>query len=213
MRITIGLVDDHQLFLKSLTSLLQSFDKYEVVLEALNGKDMQDKLRLLETPPDLMLIDMNMPVMNGVDTANWLSEHYPVIKLIALSMNDSDTAIINMLRAGCCAYLLKDSHPTELEKALDGVQELGYYQSDNRNVNYGRLIMKANREKDLKLTARELEFIQHACSEMTYKEIANKMSVSERTVDGYRETLFQKLNVQSRVGLCMEALRREFVKL
>ncbi|WP_217606478.1 response regulator transcription factor [Chitinophaga sp. GbtcB8] len=213
MPITIGLVDDHQLFLKSLTSLLQSFDKYEVVLEALNGKDMQDKLRLLKTPPDLMLIDVNMPVMNGVDTANWISENYPVIKLIALSMNDSDASIINMLRAGCCAYLLKDSHPTELEKALDEVQQNGYYNSDNNNINYGRLMMKANKEKDLKLTVRELEFIQHACSDMTYKEIANKMNVSERTVDGYRETLFQKLNVQSRVGLCMEALRREFVKL
>ncbi|HEY8919876.1 MAG TPA: response regulator transcription factor [Chitinophaga sp.] len=213
MRITIGLVDDHQLFLKSLTSLLQSFDKYEVILEALNGKDMQDKLRLLKTPPDLMLIDVNMPVMNGVDTANWISENYPVIKLIALSMNDSDASIINMLRAGCCAYLLKDSHPTELEKALDEVQQNGYYNSDNNNINYGKLIMKANKEKELRLTARELEFIQHACSDMTYKEIANKMNVSERTVDGYRETLFQKLNVQSRVGLCMEALRREFVKL
>ena len=213
MRITIGLVDDHQLFLKSLTSLLQSFDKYEVVLEALNGKEMQEKLRLLETPPDLMLIDMNMPVMNGVDTANWLSEHYPLIKLIALSMNDKDTAIINMFNAGCCAYLLKDSHPAELEKALDRVQEHGFYNSDNSNVNYGRLMMKANKDKDLKLTARELEFIQHVCSEMTYKEIAGKMGVSERTVDGYREALFQKLNVQSRVGLCLEALRREFVKL
>lgn len=213
MPITIGLVDDHQLFLKSLAMMLRSFDKYEVVMEALNGKDLQDKLSVAKEVPELMLIDVNMPVMNGVDTSRWLSERYPAMKLIALSMNDKDLTIISMLQAGCCAYILKDTHPSELEKALDEVERTGCYNADSSNVNFRRLMMKVSESQHVRISPNELQFLQYACSELTYKEVAAKMNLSERTIDGYRESLFQKLNVQSRVGLCMEALRRELVKL
>lgn len=213
MRITIGLVDDHQLFLKSLVMMLQSFNKYDVTVEALNGKDLQVKLAVLDEVPDIMLIDVNMPVMNGIDTAIWLSEKYPAMKLIALSMNDKDITIISMFKAGCCAYLLKDTNPSELEKALDEVYKHGFYNADSSNVNFRRLLAKMDDSNNIKMTAKELQFLQYACSELTYKEVAVLMKLSERTIDGYRESLFQKFNVQSRVGLCMEALRRELVKL
>ena len=213
MKKRIGLVDDHQLFLKSLALMIESFNDYEVVVEALNGKDLRDKLAGLSQLPDMIIIDVNMPVMDGIETATWLTAHHPGISLIALSMNDKDQSIINMFRAGCTAYMMKDIHPAELEKALQEVSTRGYYNADTGNLNFRRLLQKADEKQELKLTARELQFLKLACTEFTYKQIADKLGLSERTIDGYRESLFQKFNVQSRVGLCLEALRREFVSL
>jgi DNA-binding NarL/FixJ family response regulator len=214
MKTTIGLVDDHQLFLKSLALMMESFHEYEVVVEALNGSALQTILK--QSPqklPEMMLIDVNMPVMDGVATAKWLNENYPEMHLIALSMNDSDAAVIEMFKAGCCAYLLKDTHPNELEKALIEVRKKGYYNADRANVNFRRLLMKADEKPEITLSGREKGFLELACSELTYKHIAAKMGLSERTIDGYREALFEKFHVQSRVGLCLEALRKKFVKL
>jgi len=130
MKITVGIVDDHQLFLKSLGLMLSGFDNYTVTIEALSGKELQQKMQVTEILPQIILLDVNMPVMDGVETASWLHTHYPDIKLVALSVNDTDKAIISMIRAGCCAYLLKDIHPNELEKALDEINIKGYYNAD-----------------------------------------------------------------------------------
>jgi len=211
MKLTIGIVDDHQLFLKSLSLMLESFKVYEVVLEALNGKELQEKMQQKKIVPDIILIDVNMPVMNGIETATWLFEQYPQVKLVALSMNDTDKAIIGMLKAGCCAYLLKDTHPNELEKALQEISTKGYYNADVSNINFRRLL-QAEKEA-LHINEKEKQFLQLACSDKTYKQIAAIMGVTERTVDSYRENLFQKLKVQSRVGLALEAIRKELVKL
>lgn len=213
MKIKVGLVDDHQLFLKSLSLMLEALKDFEVTIEALNGQDLQKKLMGKNDIPDLMLIDVNMPVMDGFATANWLQEQHPSIRLIALSMNDKDNAIIRMFRAGCCAYLLKDVHPTVLGKALHEVYTKGYYNADSAIFNAGRLLTRLEKELQLKLTPKESLFLKLACSELTYKQIAAEMKVSERTVDGYRESLFQKFGVQSRVGLCLEAIRKEFIIL
>jgi DNA-binding NarL/FixJ family response regulator len=211
MKISIGIVDDHQLFLKSLSLMLQSFNIYEVVIEANNGKDLQEKMSFLKKTPEIMLIDVNMPVMDGIATATWLNKNYRSTKLVALSQNDGDKTIIGMIKAGCCAYLLKDTHPNELEKALHEIYTKGFYNADVSNINYRRLLQF---EKDLlNINEKEKTFLQFACSDMTYKQIAAEMGLSERTIDGYRESLFHKLNVQSRVGLALEAIRRELVTL
>ncbi|MGC4235000.1 MAG: response regulator transcription factor [Niabella sp.] len=213
MKTRIALVDDHQLFLKSLSLMLESFKVYQVVLEASNGKDLQEKLGKIKELPEIILIDVNMPVMNGIETAKWLSENYPQIKPVALSMNADDNAIISMFKAGCCGYLLKDTHPNELEKALDEISRKGFYNADAGNINFRRILMKADEKEDIQISPKEMIFLQYACSDLTYKQIATEMYLSERTIDGYRESLFRKFNVQSRVGLCLEALRKEFVKL
>jgi len=213
MKIKIGLVDDHQLFLKSLRLMLESLQGFEVVVEALNGADLQEKLTNKKKLPDIIVLDVNMPVMDGAETAKWLQKTHPGIKLVALSMNDKDNTIIRMIRAGCCAYILKDIHPSMLEEALHQVYEKGYFNSDVSNIHFRRLLVQAEDEMKLNITPKELEFLQLACSDLTYKEIATAMNLSERTIDGYRESLFQKLHVQSRVGLCLEALRKELVSL
>lgn len=214
MKTLIGLVDDHQLFLKSVSLMIESFGHYDVVVEALNGRDLQEKMKKNTTEiPEIMLIDVNMPTMDGIETTTWLNAQYPAMKLAALSMNDKDQSIIKMFKAGCCSYLLKDIHPTELEKALIQIKEKGHYNSDVTNINFRKLLLQGEEKQDIILTTKEAQFLNFACSELTYKQVAAEMNLSERTIDGYREALFQKFHVQSRVGLCLEALRKEFVTL
>lgn len=211
MKINIGVVDDHQLFLKSLSSLLQSFPTFDVILEATNGESLLQKLQTISALPDVLLLDVNMPIMDGPASARIISARYPTIKLVALSMKEDDTSVIAMIKAGCCSYLLKDIHPDELERALLEINDKGYYNADLVNINYRRLLLRT--EEKIIFSERERTFLKLACSDLTYKQIAQEMHLSERTIDGYRETLFEKLSVQSRVGMVLEALRRNLVTL
>ena len=211
MKITVGIADDQQLFLKSMAMLVNSFDGFETVIEAHNGEDLMKKLSLAPVLPDILVLDVNMPVMDGIETGRAVAAMYPQIKMAALSMNDDDTTVINMLKAGACAYLLKDIHPLELEKALLEIATKGYYNADAVNINFRRLIIRENNNGASALTEREISFLKLACSDLTYKQIAGLMHLSERTIDGYRESLFEKMKVQSRVGMALEAIRRKIV--
>ena len=213
MKINIGIVDDHKLFVKSVSFMLESFGDYNVLVEALNGRDLQQKMLALKKELDIILVDVNMPLMDGIQTTEWLQHAYPSVKVVALSMKEDDKTIINMIKAGCCAYLMKDTDPEELEKALEEIHHKGYYNADAANINFRRLLLTSQQNGENKITEKEKKFLQYACTDMTYKQIAHIMNLSERTIDGYRESLFGKLNVQSRVGLAMEALRRGLVQL
>lgn len=213
MKISIGIADDQQLFLKSLAALINTFARFNIILDAMNGEDLLRKMENQKCEPHIILLDVNMPHMDGIQTAQVISGKYPEIKLVALSMKDDDTTIISMLKAGCCAYLLKDIHPDELEKALAEISTKGHYNADYANVNYRRLLLHSQKQEEVKLTDREKFFLQLACSDLTYKQIASKMNLAERTIDGYREVIFEKFNVQSRVGMAMEAIRRNLVKI
>jgi len=210
--ITVAIADDHQLFVKSLGLMLATFKQYEVVVEASNGKDLIEKLVQKNISPDIILLDVNMPQMDGYETAKWLQIHQPNSKIVALSMNDADDVVIKMMKAGCCAYFLKDTHPNELEKALEEIVNKGYYNGDISNINYRRLML-AEKELAIVFAEKEINFLQLACSDLTYKQIAGEMKISDRAVETLRENLFVKMNVQSRVGLCLEAIRRKVVHL
>ncbi|MEO8770696.1 MAG: response regulator transcription factor [Ferruginibacter sp.] len=212
-KVSIGITDDQQLFLKSLVTLVNTFDGFTTVLDASNGKDLLEKLASLKDLPDILLVDVNMPVMDGVAAATEISAKYPGIKLVALSLKDDDLTVISMLKAGCCAYLVKDIHPLELEKALNEISTKGYYNADTTNINYRRLIIQDKQKDSLKLNERELVFLKLSCSELTYKQVAAEMNLAERTIDGYRESVFEKMKVQSRVGMVMEAIRRGIVNI
>jgi DNA-binding NarL/FixJ family response regulator len=213
---TIALVDDHVLLRNGLAGLVKSLG-HEVLFEADNGRDLIDKLHP-KLVPAIILLDINMPEMDGYDTAKWLKKNYPGIKVLALSMYDNEQAVINMLKCGAKGYILKDSDPAQLKTAISDLETKGFYYSDFIS---GKLINAINNsdgeeypdQEHVHLNEREKEFLRHSCSELTYKEIAEKMFVSPRTVDGYRDALFEKLHVKTRVGLVMYALRRGLVDM
>ena len=127
-------------------------------------------------------------------------------------MKDDDLSILSMLKAGAIAYLLKDIHPSELQKAIEEIYSKGFYNADAIHQNYRRLIM-ADECREPELTNREKDFLELASSDLTYKELAAKMCLSEKTIDGYRESVFQKFNVKSRVGMVLEGLRRKLISI
>lgn len=213
MKITLGIVDDQQLFLKALVTLINKFPEFEVITHAADGETFISQLGRLTDLPEMILVDVKMEGMNGPEVAEEISRRFPLLRIVALSSIDEDAAIIRMLRAGCCAYLLKDIKDDELAKALLEIHEKGFYNSDDSNLRYRRLADKAQKEPGVQLNRREKEFLKLACSDLTYKQIAKEMNVAERTVDGYRESLFEKFNVQSRVGMALEAIRLHFVQL
>jgi DNA-binding NarL/FixJ family response regulator len=211
MRIPIAIADDQQLFLHSLCTLINTFTDFTVVSEALNGADLLKKLEVVQPFPEIILLDVNMPGMDGPATARALIRQYPGIKMAALSLEDDDHTIISMLKAGCCAFLCKDIHPYELEIALAEISAKGFYNADNANINHRRLMLQTHEPNEKLLTEKELLFLQLACSDLTYKQIADCMGLAERTVDGYRESVFSKFNVQSRVGMVIEGVRRKII--
>jgi DNA-binding NarL/FixJ family response regulator len=213
MPIRIALADDHQLVRKGIRLLLESIPDIEVISEATDGKELVEMIESLAVKPDIVLIDVNMPVMNGQQTVIALRETYPEMKLIALSVNNESHIIRELIQLGANAYLFKDSSPETFNKVLHEVFEKGFYYDQKvieslLEQGSGERFGKArNHYQQLLsyLTARELEFIKHCCSELTYKEIASLMGVSLRTVDGYRESTFDKLEVRSRTGLVLFA--------
>lgn len=207
----IALVDDHRLFTESLAGLINSLEGYRVVLIAENGLKLQEQLKQASELPDIVLLDVSMPSMDGYATAKWLREQYPNIYVLALSTHQGENVIVKMLRMGCRGYLMKDTRPSELRTALNAVAQNGYYFSEYVT---GRMVHGIQHEDDtIKLTNRELEFLKLTSTEMTYKEIADAMGISVKTAEGYRESLFQKLRVKSRVGLALYAVKHELVQL
>src|SRR5579862_3054370 len=211
----VTLVDDHTMFRKGLAVLINLFPQYKVLMDVGNGREFIDQLQS-DRLPDIVLLDIHMPVMDGYATAAWLHANHPDIKVLALSTMDSDTTIIKMIHQGARGYILKDADPNELQVAFSEILAKGYYYNEllTRKVIQSFHTAGTDNSNTLpRLTDREMEFLKHACSEKNYQQIANDMFVSERTVDGYRESLFKKFNVTNRVGLVLYAIKNQLVQL
>jgi DNA-binding NarL/FixJ family response regulator len=215
-KIKVALADDHVLLRRGLANLIDSFDEYTVVLQADNGLDLQKNISK-ENLPGLVLLDINMPKMDGFTTAQWLKQTFPLVKIIALSMYDNENSVIRMFKAGAKGYILKDCEPHELKAALDSVMQKGYFYSELVTGKLIHTINKMEEDTDVRNLARlnekEIQFLKLACTEMTYKEIAEQMHLSPRTIDGYRDALFEKLNLKTRVGLVMYAIKNGIVQV
>lgn len=214
-QIKIGLVDDHILIREALADIIKSFDEFDISIMASNGKDLIDNLNKTNIP-EILLLDLSMPVMDGHDAAQWLTKNYPQIKILVLTMYDAES-LMHLIKSGVRGFIKKDASPAELRYALQCVHINGTYCS---NTVTGRLfnLMKDRGNKNsawgsVILNENEISFLKLASSEMTYKEIAQILDISPRTVDNYRDALFIKLSVKSRVGLAMYAVKSGIVTI
>ncbi len=210
----IIIVDDHLLFARSLASLVDSYDEYTVKYTFQNGSELVAKLASGMALPAIILLDVKMPVMDGIATMKWLKKYKPEAKVIALSMEDEEKTILNMLRNGAKGYLLKDIQPSLLKKALDTVLEQGYFHTEKVTTTLMKsLDPESNSNKEIQLKENEIRFIKLACEEKTYKEIADEMFLSPKTIDGYRQHLFEILGVKNRIGLVLYAIKNGIVEI
>jgi DNA-binding NarL/FixJ family response regulator len=206
--ILIAIVDDHTMFRQGISSILLESEAIRIVFDAANGSEMKEKIAT-HPVPHVVLMDITMPKMNGYEATRWLKQNHPSVKVLALSMFEEDEPIIKMLKCGAGGYILKESTASDLVLAIKTIAEHDYFLN---NLVTGKLIRSLQEEErtpnaGADLTANEIKFLELCCSELTYKEIANKMCLSVHTIDNYRDALFQKLDLKSRTGLVLYALK------
>ncbi|MFI8378447.1 response regulator [Leeuwenhoekiella sp. NPDC079379] len=202
----VALVDDHTLLSEAIAGLVRQFENFDVVNISVNGRELINYLESSEAlQPDIVLMDVKMPVMGGIEATKYLTKHYPDIKVLALSIEEEENVVMQMIRSGAKGYLLKDTRKSILEQALNELINFGFYYTNTVE----RLVHKSEHslEEEIVLKEREIEFIKHACTEMTYKEIAEKMFLSPKTIEGYRESVFHKLGLKNRTGLVIHAIK------
>jgi DNA-binding NarL/FixJ family response regulator len=213
---SVALVDDHELLRTGLVAIISSFEGFKVVMEANNGKQFIEKVK--SKTPDIVLLDITMPVMDGYETSHWIKANLPQTKVLVLSMLENDTAIIRMLKNGARGYILKDSKPKIFKDALDSIRDSGYFINElvsNKLMHYinHEEIYDGEAATLNSLSENESTFLKWICTEKTYKEIAEEMCLSPRTIDTYRDNLFKKLDVKTRVGLAIFAIKNGIVNI
>lgn len=211
MKYSIAIVDDHILIAEALSNIISNFHQFKVTLVCENGLDMQNKIK--DCPlPDIVLLDVSMPVMDGFQTAKWLKENHPKTLIMALSMQDDDQSLIKMIKNGAKGYMLKNVHPDELELALNNLIKKGFYFPEWAASKVFTSISTNGFEPvaNFRLSEREKEFLKYTTSEMNYAQISEKMFCSPRTVENYRDSLFEKLELNTRVGLAVYALKNGY---
>ncbi|CAM1365181.1 response regulator transcription factor [Tenacibaculum soleae] len=211
MKKTIVIIDDHILIAQALSNIISNFEEFEVLYVCENGKDFQDKINS-KGVPDIVLLDISMPVMDGFETAKWIKETHKGILIMALSMQDDESSLIKMIKNGAKGYLLKNVYPTDLEKALKKLIEKGrFFPEWASSKIFDSISDGSEANQKIKLTDREIEFLKYTVTEMNYREISEKMFCSPRTIENYRDSLFEKLELKTRVGLAVYALKNGFI--
>jgi two-component system, NarL family, invasion response regulator UvrY len=215
--ITVSLVDDHVVLRNGLAAIVNNIENFKVISQSNNGREFINTITKNKLLPDIVLLDVSMPQMNGFETAEWISKNLQRTKILVLSMFDDEKSIIRMIRNGAKGYILKDCEPNELETALENIVQKGYHYTDLVNAKFIYASKKdengETKEKETHITSKEMDFLKLACSEMSYKEIADILCLSVRTVEGYRDTLFTKLDLKTRVGLVLYCLKNNIVKV
>ena len=211
--IRIALVDDENLFREGLANLLCTNPEYELVAQAENGKKLLEKIKQLAVLPDIALLDLNMPEMNGVELNYILQKEYPGIKVVILSIYGEDKYISKMVEAGACGYLKKNCETWELFNTLNNTANLGFYFNSDvvralrNSVHYRKQSIQNLNNIPITLTEREVAILKMICNEFTNAEIAEKLFISQRTVDGHRTNLLSKIGCKNTAGLVIFAIR------
>jgi DNA-binding NarL/FixJ family response regulator len=215
-KIKIAIADDHVLFRIAVAELINKFDTCTVISQSNNGVELIQSIGK-GFVPDIVILDLNMQEMTGIETARWIKKHHPNIGILILTMYDSELSYIQILQIGVKGVLKKDVHPNELKIAIETIARKGYYYSNHTAVRLFALFEEDRRGNrglsNAILSSVEMEFLKLVCSDMTYKEVAQKMKLNPRAIDTLRDQLFTKLDVKSRVGLAIIALNHGLVNL
>ena len=213
-KLKVALVDDHILLLNALANVIDSFDGYKVVIKATNGSEFMEEMKISPLP-DIIVLDLNMPVMDGYDTASWLVNNYPDVPVLILTMFDSELMLMRMLQLGVQAFLKKDVHPSELNYALDTVVSQGCYYPQSVSGKMATMFHKASNKKNAKesvaFTENEIKFLKWVGTDLPYRKIAEEMCVSERTIENYRASLCDKLSLRNRMDLAIFAMKNGII--
>lgn len=216
--IKLAIADDQVLFLKGLRLLIRSFENIELIIEASNGQELLDAIA--QQQPDVILMDLRMPVMDGLEATEKIRAQYPDIKIILLTMYDEERLINHMMKIGANGYLLKNEEPEVLKKAILTVHEKEFYFNDYVSKALLKGMQKKNQgvrpwkiQDNLQLTKREMEVLQLICRELTSGEIAEQLFISIRTVENHRNSLLSKTGVRNTAGLIIYAIRNKLVEL
>lgn len=217
---TVAVVDDHHIVRNGLVAAINNFDAYEVVLEASHGKELLDRL-VSDDLPEIIIIDLHMPVMDGFETLEQLRIDYPEIKSLALTVDATEDSLIRAIRSGARGFIRKNARPTLFKDAIDSLVLTGYFHNEdihNTFVNNPALRTRAERKREdiiARITPRELEFLRLVCrkDEPTYDQIADAMGITRRTVDYYRQELFEKFEIKSKVGLVLFAVEHQLAEI
>lgn len=216
--ILLALADDEALFRRGMRLILEDYPDIKVAFEAENGEDLLTKIRKSDELPEVLLLDLKMPGMSGIEAAEIIRQEFPSIMIVVISSHVSKAFIINMIEVGAAAYLGKNAHPDEVVETVRMVREKGFYYNAMvmeviRDNLMGKNVVKAQRSFDVELTNREKEVLQLICEEFTTQEIADKLFISNRTVEGHRNNLLSKLGCRNTAGLVVYALQSELVQV
>ncbi len=215
--IKVAITDDQVLFRRGIASIINTFEGISIVLEADNGRMLLDTLQTLESLPDVVLLDLSMPELNGIETTKILHVSYPSIKIIILSVYGEDRFVTHLMELGVNAYLFKNVEPEEVERAIRTVMDKDFYFNEaflnamkNRLTNKRQKILLTENIPST-LTAREIEVLKLICKQNTAQEIAEQLFISVRTVDGHRNNLLEKTGVRNSAGLVLFAIKHRLI--
>ncbi|MFB0924067.1 MAG: response regulator transcription factor [Vicingaceae bacterium] len=212
-KIRLAIADDQLLFRRGLLSLLKDYEELEVIIEACNGKDLLEQLKGKSV--DLVITDLEMPIMDGIEATEHIKKKYPDTKILALTMHNEDSFVVHLIEKGVNGFLLKDYDIELIVDAIHSVMETGYYLNDRVSKAMVKALVRAKQIiptfNNAQLTKRELELIELLSKEFTTKEIAVKLFVSKRTVEGHRERAMQKVGAKNVVGLIMYAVKHNLI--
>lgn len=215
--IRVAITDDQVLFRRGMASIINTFENISIVLEADNGRILLDSLQNFEPIPDVVLLDLSMPELNGIETTKLLHIHYPSIKIIILSVYGEDRFVTHLMELGVNAYLFKNVEPEEVERAIRTVIDKDFYFNEaflnamkNRLTNKRQKITLTDNIPST-LTSREMEVLSLICKQRTAQEIADQLFISVRTVDGHRNNLLEKTGARNSAGLVLFAIKHRLI--
>jgi DNA-binding NarL/FixJ family response regulator len=208
--IRLILADDHEIFRDGFKVMIRKQPAFELIGEAANGEELIQQVKQLR--PDVVITDIKMPKLDGIEATRQLTKEFPAIGIIALSMFDEENLIVDMLEAGAKGYLLKNAHKDEIIDAIRTVAADQTYYCGSTSVKLAQLIAKSNfnpHRKTLRpeLSDKEIEVIRCICQQMSNKEIANKLNLSVRTIEGYRDKIQEKIKVKNMAGIVVYAIK------